>query len=540
MERFAGDDQPIGTPVEIAVVGMGPTGVSLLCDLLARLEARPPERRVALTLIDPAPALGPGYAFESPRILNMRARTMSMHARNPNHFHTWLEAERCVTESAAEFPPRALFGTYLTAILAESLASVDPQRIDIERWRARAIDVARAGESVRVTVAGGETRTFAAAVLAVGESRYQALHELTGRPRFVQSPWSPELREIPSGADVAVIGAGLSAVDACLDLLEQRHSGRVSCFARQRGLPKIQGPFERYEPTTITRRWLVEKTLGGRRELPLRTVGGALARELDHAMGMPYAAGSADAREWFSRGGRAARLQKTESEVFLEALEAASRGDTRWYYALDSLEELTPDVWNAIGSADQLRFLLRHRALWNEYRHSMPIPNGKALAGAIRGGQLEVRRGLSSVRSAATGRGSWEVTAGDHTRRYDYLIDATGGQPQLACEHDPLLRNCTARGSLTADARGGIRVAFRTCRAEDEFGGHAPNLYFIGPLTFGTHFYTNSFTTNRVNASRVAGELEHLVAGRRGGERHRRFDRRSAIGAGSARKAADG
>lgn len=535
-----GNDRSISRPVEIAVVGMGPTGVSLVCDVLARLAARPPERRVVLTLVDPAPVLGRGYAFESRRILNMRARTMSMRDDDPDHFDTWLASERSGSEAATEFPPRVLFGTYLTSFLAESLAAADPQCVEIERWHARAVEVLRSGPSVRVTVKGGETRTFAAVVLAIGESRYQALHPFKGRRRFVESPWSEELQRIPPAADVAVVGAGLSAVDACIDLLERSHSGRLVCYSRERGLPKVQGPFQSYAPEVVTPRWLTTQTLGGQRRLTLRAVARGLEDELDRAMGRPYAPGSADARELFSKRGRAARLRKPESEAFLEGHEAATRGDTAWYYALDSLETLTPELWNAIDREEQLEFVLRGRALWNEYRHSMPVPNGELLARAIRGGRLDVQRGLTSVRPPGSRRGRWEATARRRTRRYDYVVDATGGQPYLACMHDPLLRTCIDRGSLTADPRGGVRVGFRTCRAEDALGRRAPNLFFVGPLTFGTHFYTNSFTTNRINAERVAAQLEYLVAIGRGRTPVVHFERRQAVGACSAREAASG
>lgn len=498
-------------------------------ELLAGLALRPVDDRVHLTLVDPAKTLGSGYAFESPRILNMRARTMSMHRGNPVHFHTWLEAEAHVPAHVAEFPPRALFGRYLTAILAESLAAADEHRIEVERWQARAVDVERFGASIRVTGDDDVIRTFDAVALTVGESRYQVLHALTGHPRFIRSPWDPRLKEIPAAADVAIVGAGLSAVDACIDLLEQDHAGRIACFTRKRGLPKVQGPVEQYAPRVLGRPWLAQQTLNGRREVPLRTVASALSAELDEAMGAEYEPGAPDAREWFSREGRAARLRRTENDVFLDALGTAKTSHTHWYYALDSLELLTPQVWDAIAEPEQLRFLRRHRALWNEFRHSMPIANGEALAPAIRAGQLDTQRGMSGVRPPASRRGSWEVTAGSSVRGFDYLIDATGGQPRIACEKDRLLSTCIARGSLSADVRGGIRVAFHTCRAEDASGRHAPNLYFVGPLTFGTHFYTNSFTTNRINATHVARQLELMLEGSI--ERAPRFGYGAASGA---------
>ena len=509
----------MNTRTTIAIIGMGPTGAALVCDLLGRWTVRPPHKPILLTLIDPSDEMGMGYAFRSAHALNMRADTMSIKPHCPGHFRQWLKNQPTLADHhEAEYPPRAVFGRYLADSLTESIDSLDSSSVEIEHWRTRAADLERIGDAFQVTDGNGIARNFSGLVLAAGESRYNALDQHVGQPHFIASPWeTAEIAALPSSANIALAGSSLSAVDACLQLLAQRHSGRISCFSRSRGFPKVQGAFEYYQPAIIDRQWLKQATGAGRHDVPLRTVAAGLKEELDHCMDAPYEPGDPDPREWFSAEGRSVRLREGEATVFAASVETAARTPTRWYYALDSLSPLLPELWRAIVEPDQLRFLRSYRSTWNEYRHSMPLVSATALLPAVADGQIAIRRGLKSAHPTMTGgRRGWRITSvrdnsRPHDEEYDFLVDATGGQIQTAVHRDPLLRSATRRGILRPDARGGVRVDFETCQVEDALGDLSENLYLIGPLTFGTHFYTNSFEMNRANASRVAGEIERAL-----------------------------
>jgi uncharacterized NAD(P)/FAD-binding protein YdhS len=497
------------TDTRIAVVGLGPTGASVTCDLLRRLDRRPPDCPVRLTLVDPDPRPGHGYAFRSSRVLNMRSGTMSLDPGDSGQFERWLAAAGLGDE---EYPARKLFGRYVSERLEATLESADPAVVEVDRWETTAAAVQRHGDALQIVAAGGQARTFDTVVLALGESTFNALHHRTGQPGFVPSPWDPALADIPATADVAIVATGLSAVDASLELIERGHGGRITCLARRRGLPKVQGPREEYVPARVDRAWLDIATRA--RPLSFVTVARRVRAELDHAMGAPYQPGDPDPREWFSAAGFAERRRRGETRAFLDAFEAARTGRTLWYYALDALASITPAVWHAVRTADQLRFLKWARSMWNEYRHSMPAVNASILAGTVGTGQLSVARNLLVIDRTARPARTWRAVTGKHVEAFDYLVDATGGQPRLACRHNPLLRSCLRSGLLAEDARGGIRVGFHSCRALARDGREQPGLYFVGPLTFGTHFYTNSFDTNRDNAGRVGRQITEALAAR--------------------------
>ncbi|SDZ19891.1 Uncharacterized NAD(P)/FAD-binding protein YdhS [Micromonospora pattaloongensis] len=505
----------------MAVIGLGPTGTCFVWKLIDELQADPSAAPVRLTAVDPAEEPGSGYAFQAAHRLNMRAGRLHVDPRSPNGFSDWLRVHRgAVDRDDLEYPPRRLFGRYLRQVLAGAVASAERAGVAVEHWRTTAVDLDRSGESFRISGADGATRMFDVVVLATGESRNGALAHWADRQNFVASlADTHQLGQIPPTADVGIVGSSLSAVDVCVQLLAQGHQGRISCYSRTRGFPKVQSATAEQQPALLDPGWLHGVTQAGRRRIRLSTVARAVAESLDARAREPYTPGMPDAREWFSRAGRRHRRRQDENQVFAAAVAAAVESPTTWYHALDSLSPHTPAIWHAIDECDQMLFLTRCRARWNEYRHSMPLVNARALLPAVLSGQLTVRTGLTSVTPEDSGTARrWRIStrSGPPGHAYDFLVDATGGHLAIACQRDALLRGAIVRGLLTIDPRGGVRVAFDTCQVLSADGSTRPNLYLVGPLTFGTHFYTNSFETNRDNAFRVARAVRLSLARARG------------------------
>jgi uncharacterized NAD(P)/FAD-binding protein YdhS len=444
----------------------------------------------------------------------MRAATVSIDPADPEQFANWLQKHLSdLLESDIEYPPRFYFGRYISHELAKAIETAESTGLRIEHWRTRAVDIMSVGNCFQVTAETGETQSFATLILAVGESQYGALGHYEREQNFVASPWATrQIEDMPSKARVAIAGSSLSAVDVCVQLLAQKHQGSITCLSRTRGLPKVQGKHLTYVPSIIDDRWMQRATRRGAAMLSLRQILVAVKAELDNCMLERYEPGATDPREWFCPKGRRLRRQRAENDVFRQSVLSAAETGTPWYYALDSLSPIVPRIWNCLDKADQLHFLRAHRAQWNEYRHSMPMVNALQLIPATTSGQIVVQSRLRDVRPVTSGPSrSWNIVAGSRgsEQSWDFLIDATGGRISIACQRDPLLAACLRRGLLTLDRREGIQVDFGTCRAIDACGDSNDNLYFVGPMTFGTHFYTNSFEINRDNAFKVA---QHVAA----------------------------
>src|SRR5215472_3447760 len=90
-------------PYRVLQVGCGPTGTSVLRELLPKLA----DAGVAVSyeVADPA-VMGPGLAFATPfdhHLLNVAASRMSLHSAYKAEFHRW-RAERSL--GAEDYPPR--------------------------------------------------------------------------------------------------------------------------------------------------------------------------------------------------------------------------------------------------------------------------------------------------------------------------------------------------------------------------------------------------------------------------------------------------
>ncbi|SNT65978.1 Uncharacterized NAD(P)/FAD-binding protein YdhS [Asanoa hainanensis] len=208
--------------METLIIGGGPAG-ALAALAVARHSGR------AVTVVDPAPKVGPGsaYATREPRhLLNSRAGTMSVDPDDPGDFAAWA---RCRPD---EFLPRGIYGAYL----AERIGAVP-------HLARRALRVRAAPGGWAVELSDGTTVSASDVVLAVGPPPpvFPAAASVAVRraPGYVAVPWSPGALDGLAATDrVLLLGTGLTAVDAVLTLLARGHRGQIVAVSRHGLLPK--------------------------------------------------------------------------------------------------------------------------------------------------------------------------------------------------------------------------------------------------------------------------------------------------------------
>ncbi len=108
--------------------------------------------------------------------------------------------------------------------------------------------------------------------------------------------------------------------------------------------------------------------------------------------------------------------------------------------------------------------------------------------------------------SAGSARAGFVVTARELQHRFDFLVDATESATYLRESNDKLLNVLIRRGLITPSAYGGIKVDFATGQVAQN-----SRIYAIGPITRGTHFYTNSIETIAHNARKSAEHIVHMT-----------------------------
>jgi uncharacterized NAD(P)/FAD-binding protein YdhS len=244
----------------IAIVGGGAIGAALFDGLVERLSSEAsPRARPRVVLFEKAARIGPGLAYardEAPYLLNQSAQTMSLVPRRRSHFCEWLEARGLARPEGEElFCARQDFGDYVEDCVARAIEKAKRCGVVASTVRDEVSALApRRFGGYRVVTRSHAPVDADIVVLALGNLPSTKLRELSG-PGFIASPYpSAEMHaRIPKDARVAILGTGLSAIDAALALFAMGHTTQVTMTSRSGLLPAVRGPLYAHELHYVTR-----------------------------------------------------------------------------------------------------------------------------------------------------------------------------------------------------------------------------------------------------------------------------------------------
>ena len=222
--------EPPPSPVDIAIVGGGASGV-----LLAARLVRKSRLHVALIERSANPGLGIAYSTHCRgHLLNVRASDMSALADEPDHFVQWLARDGSGF-GRADFVPRAIYGRYLQDLLADAVhRSVG--RLQVLRGDVFAIRDEK--DFVELDIEGHAPLRARKAVLATG---HRPPSKDSGAYRG--NPWCDEaIAGLAPDASVLLIGTSLTMIDVLVSLLEHGHKGPIVAVSRRGLLPHRHPP----------------------------------------------------------------------------------------------------------------------------------------------------------------------------------------------------------------------------------------------------------------------------------------------------------
>jgi uncharacterized NAD(P)/FAD-binding protein YdhS len=299
------------------------------------------------------------------------------------------------------------------------------------------------------------------------------------------------LARTPRGARVAVLGTGLSAIDATISLLASGHDGPVTMVSRSGLLPAVRGPLQAFELKHLTRAAVARATENGRRPLRWATVLQWLEAELSrHELTVSW---DHDFPGWVEP------LEHMAAQVA-----AAERGPRIWQSIGEALNPVIEVVWHHLADEDKRLFLDRFHARFMSHWVPIPLVTGRRLLALLRGDALTVERGLAGV-TFDEAAGEYRLALPGRIAAFDCVVDATGVPRHLAECDSPLLRSLLVQGTIAPHPAGGLRVDFDSLRALGEDGRPDASLFAIGNLTSGTHLFTSTLELNVQKADRIAG-----------------------------------
>ena len=398
-------------PRSIVIVGGGASGLLVAVQLL-RHGADPS----TIAIVEPGDALGQGIAYSTAQgehLLNVVAARMSAFDDDPSHFVRFLEADPASDAEVAaadagggrprgeRFAPRRVYARYLAAIFA-----AEPGSAAVSHHRDRVLALQpRDGGGHRLSLASGATLEADAVVLAPGNEPRRIAEG--ARPA-----WDADaLAAVGRDDAVAIIGAGLSMVDAVLTLDARGHRGPVTVLSRHGLAP------------------------------------------LAHGDAFPGPAAAHDPAL------HAASIRQRLHAVRARVRDAAARGEP-WQWAIDALRPQVQSLWKATPPRERARFLRHGVRYWDIHRHRIAPQVAARLDALKAAGRLQLlagrlaggiaREGDGRARLAIVPRGGGEP----RTLVADVVFDATGVEGQLERMRNPLLRALADAGLARAGSLG--------------------------------------------------------------------------------------
>ncbi len=407
---------------------------------------------------------GPGLAYStdcSHHLLNVPARCMSVSPAAPQDFLEWLQNESGTPVAPDAFLPRADFGRYVADRLEQARRQARPHSV-LKRHATEALEIERERDHAILYLADGGSLEADLVVLALGNAmprRLPFFPRAGANSMFYESAWHPGALEVADpNSLVALIGSGLTAVDAYVGLRANGHRGVVHMISRRGLLPQAHLPISR---NLSALPW---------ESAPLRP----LVRELRK------------------------RIRTAEEQ------------GSNWRDVIASLRGVTNQLWLGFSAGDRERFYRHAKAYWDVHRHRMAPQVAEIIDDARRSGCLRVHAGR--VQRIAEGRERLTIEVMLRSQKAAQIgaqrvINCTGSEQDYRRVDSPLLRSLFGKGWLDVNPPGlGIRTG-NDGAVLDRRGAVVPWLYAMGPMRIGGLLETTAVPEIREQAAALAKTL---------------------------------
>ncbi|HUR87537.1 MAG TPA: FAD/NAD(P)-binding protein [Ramlibacter sp.] len=452
-----------------AIVGAGFSGMAVAVQLLQRLQA--PAR---ICLINRSLSFGRGLAYgtNSPsHLLNVPAGRMSIDPEHESGFVDYLQG-RGLPYKGGDFVPRSLYGDYLERCLLKAQASAaEGVRLEMIESEVLRLETQGDGEAPVLHLANGRAIEASEVVLALGNFTPKPPHTLRvidwNQPPLVNDVWAHGVLDgLPRDASVLLVGTGLTAYDAVLRLLDQKHEGPITMLSRRALLPQ-----------------------------PHR----------DHET--PPASGLVPAGFLAGEANLRAALRATR-----ELLAKAAGDGHDWRDVIGGLRPITPRLWQQLDAKSKKQFLRHVGPHWDTHRHRAAPAIWRRIEGALEPGQLRVVAGRLvdiEVANPELARVTWRARGANTTTSSEFraVVNCTGPSSDLRSVADPFIAQLRDGRQLEIDPFAlGLSVdsEYRVVRAD---GAALKNVRYVGPLLKAQRWEATAVPELRLHSREVALSL---------------------------------
>lgn len=469
------------TITNVGIIGSGFSGIISTYEFVSQASSS-----LNIFVFDASPFAGSGIAYSTDcplHTLNVIVEKMSGLHCDPDHLYNWLiqsdqwrgldSSFRSLKIHKGLFLPRMIYKLYLQHVADLTDILAQKKGISLQRLRESAVDI-KIGFKERLEITTDSERNYPidAVVLATGIAWTRPMPNSDGLDAtlgYLEAPWpiltsmdktKEWLRDSKEDTTIAIIGSGLTMLDALGSLHAVGYSGKVEVISHRGALP---------QPHDLTL---------------------AHPQEFHDASEFPMTA-----------------LGVLRS---LRSLSVSSqqRHGYDWRSIIDALRPIASSLWNRLPEREKRRILRHLFGRWNSYRHRSPPEALDLFHNYQKRNRLEVIK----AKAISIGKTNQKIDvniidtrSGQQIKRsFDKVVNCSGPSYNINIFPNPFIKNLLRSGLVFSDPLGlGLFAKDNALITKNE----KHKIFAIGSLLFGTLFETIAVPELRTQCHQIAFEL---------------------------------
>jgi uncharacterized NAD(P)/FAD-binding protein YdhS len=460
---------PFRKKLSFCIIGGGLTGTAMLCQFVSALQdaSRRKEslsKTIEIHVIERNRTFGPGFPHSDKyampcHLLNMCARDMSILFEEPNDFQSWVN--RNAHQLKERFPilketlglmedpdlgcnhyPRPVMGEYLKFSFNKAVVNAEALGAEVRLFPCHEVKNLWEEKTGRVRVEAKNLKLSKKITLLADRVLLATGHwfERKNDTAYFASPWPAKSlqTQIPEGANVAIIGTSLSAIDAVITLTADgdfsgsgsgelifhpsRKPRHLYLYSRRALLPAVRGRNGPYQNRYLTP-GNIENLMVQKGALTLEDLFALFNEDLERAYGHPF--------PWKNIIDPAGTvLERLKKHIHDAEYGDGPVGELLWQTVLQQVFPMVRKLYQTLSQKERLKFERNYSTLFFTHAAPMPMINALKLSALMQSGIVEVRQLMGNPPNEKKGDLFSFVFKGSKGERmtgsHPFVVDARG------------------------------------------------------------------------------------------------------------------
>lgn len=461
----------------IAIIGMGTSGMAVAAAYAKETDSND----FAIDCYDSKDSFGRGYPYRDDSkeiILNLKSGRISYDYEDNDDLIKWHKEKGLPVN---EYTSRSTFGEYTKDRLNETINKI---KANVINEVVTSVQYLPDSKTWTLTTELGSAAEYDRIHLCCGELGQCDIYKLEGKPGYYNEvyPCEVKLSGIDSDHSVCIIGAGLTAVDVAIYLLEKRDIKKLYMFSRTNVVPTV-----RVNPIDIDIKYISLEII---EELIKKGNGIIKFEEFDELFVKELEYQNIDYYQFIKKhmqggvNGLKVNIAEPHDLAIVQAL-------------LPPLNMVFNRVWDSMPEEDRVNFRKKYHPFMCLNRSPLPQPSAEIIIKAAEDGILEFIEDVSFVEY---GCGAYDIIKANPNGmdevlvQTDLVVNATGLDMYMRNieKQNSLLAHMLNKRYIAIDKYGGLIL-----RPEDQTSvspryGSMENLHIHGVLASGVQYRNNS------------------------------------------------